>query len=300
MRQEEWKTVRLAVLVITGMLLCSGCAKRKEYVEPQKDIADSFPIAAEAAGENPQLVLSAGPHAVLHTTAGDITILLYPKQAPKAVENFITLAEEGYYDGSLFYYTKRDELTQTGIPRQDSADENLMEEERSIWDAPFEDEFDDGLHNFQGAVGMAHDGMNQNRSQFYLLVQNTIPEEEQVISASFYMNELVRMRTAELNEQNLKATMSDAEIAAFESELNEEIQRIATDGIPDEYRKRYEPAVEQYKKVGGAWGLDYNYTVFGQIVDGLNVANAITQVKVDAATRKPKKDVVIESIEILE
>lgn len=245
MRQEEWKTVRLAVLVITGMLLCSGCAKRKEYVEPQKDIADSFPIAAEAAGENPQLVLSAGPHAVLHTTAGDITILLYPKQAPKAVENFITLAEEGYYDGSLFYYTKRDELTQTGIPRQDSADENLMEEERSIWDAPFEDEFDDGLHNFQGAVGMAHDGMNQNRSQFYLLVQNTIPEEEQVISASFYMNELVRMRTAELNEQNLKATMSDAEIAAFESELNEEIQRIATDGIPDEYRKRYEPAVEQ-------------------------------------------------------
>lgn len=300
MRQEGRKTVCLAVLMITGILLCSGCAKGKGYVEAQKDIADRFPIAAEPAGENPQLVSSDGPYAVLHTTAGDIMLLLYPEQAPKAVENFITLAEEGYYNGSLFYYTKRDELAQTGIPRQDFSDEDSFAEERSIWDAPFEDEFDDGLHNFPGAVGMAHDSMNQNQSQFYLLVQSTIPEDERVIYASFYMNELVRMRTEELNKQNLKAAMSDAEVAAFEDRLNEEIQRISTNGVPDEYRKRYDPAAERYKKVGGAWGLDYNYTVFAQIVDGLNVANAITQVKVDAATRKPKKDVVIESIEILE
>ncbi|MGL6199571.1 MAG: peptidylprolyl isomerase [Lacrimispora sphenoides] len=46
--------------------------------------------------------------------------------------------------------------------------------------------------------------------------------------------------------------------------------------------------------------MDYGHTVFGQIVEGLNVAEAITQVKVSAEERKPKKDVVIESVEIVD
>ena len=280
-------------MVLLILLLC-GCSRKGTYVEAEADIADRFPIQAEPAGDNPQLAESEGAYAILHTTAGDITILLYPKQAPKAVENFITLAKEGYYDGTLFHYAKRGELTQTGKPGKEE------EEERSIYDGPFVDEFHDGLHHFPGAVGMAGDGMNQNLSQFYLLVQNTLPKEEEVLLANFYMNELIRIKAEELNERNRRESLSEEDIKQFETDLNEKIQAIATEGVPEAYQEKYRPAIDQYQNTGGAWSLDYKYTVFGQITEGLNVAEAITGVKVEAATRKPKKDVVIESIEILE
>lgn len=280
----------LAVAAVTG------CAKKQSYVEQSQDIADIFPIRAEPA-KNPQLVESEGPYAILHTTAGDVTILLYPKQAPKAVENFVGLAKEGYYDGSLFYYAKRDELTQGGKPGDPDA------EERSLWGGPFEDETDNGLYHFKGAVAMAGDGGNTrniNLSQFYLLVREEIPEDDRIIPANCYMNDLMRIRLRELDELSQGKELSEEELDEFEDKLNAEIQAIATDGIPSEYEEKYAPVKAQYIQTGGAWGLDYNHTVFGQIVNGLNVAEAITQVKVSAEERRPKKDVVIESIEIIE
>jgi len=291
MTRRKQKKVLLAALAVLTVLLAGGCGKKTEAVP---DIGDSFPIRAEPAGSNPQLVYSEGPYAILHTTAGDITILLYPDQAPRAVENFITLASEGYYDKSLFHYAKWGELTQTGRPAKAGTAET------SIWGGPFEAEFDNGLYHFKGAVGMAGDGENNNLSQFYLLVQDTVPDDGRIVPANFYMNELITMRIGELNERSLESAPDEEELQQFEDDLNAEIQAIATAGVPEEYGKKYEAAAQQYQTVGGAWSLDYHYTVFGQIVEGFNVAEAITRVKVEAATRKPKKDVVIESIEIRE
>ena len=44
-----------------------------------------------------------GPRAIMHTNMGDITIQLYPEVAPKTVENFVTLAKKGYYNGLIFH-----------------------------------------------------------------------------------------------------------------------------------------------------------------------------------------------------
>ncbi|HCD42487.1 MAG TPA: hypothetical protein DEQ64_01880 [Lachnoclostridium sp.] len=294
--RNKSKIIPLVCLAGLTAVLVAGCAKKQSYVEISPDIADSFPIQAEPA-ENPQLVESDGPYAILHTTAGDVTILLYPEQAPKAVENFIGLAKEGYYDGSLFYYAKREELTQGGKPGDPEA------EERSLWGDPFEDEVDNGLYHFKGAVAMAGDGgntRNSNLSQFYLLVREEKPEDDRIIPANCYMNDLMNMRLKELDELSQEKELSKEEIQKFEDDLNVEIQAIATDGIPSEYEAKYAPVGARYSQVGGAWGLDYGHTVFGQIVEGLNVAEAITQVKVSAEERKPKKDVVIESVEIIE
>lgn len=280
-------------LFVSLCILGTGCSKKQQdYARAVPDIADSFPIKAEPAAENPQTAQSDGPYAILHTTAGDITILLYPEQAPKAVENFITLAREGYYDGTLFHYAKKGDLTQTGLPG------NSEEEERSIWGEPFENEFSDDLHNYPGAVGMAN--TYGNLSQFYLLVKTGKAEDERIIPANLYMNELVNLRNAELKALTQAESMSDEEVRQFEEDLNEEIQAIGTDGIPAEYEKKYEHVIATYNRLGGGWSLDYKNTVFGQIVAGLNVAEAITDVKVEAASRRPRKDVVIESIEILE
>ena len=287
---------KIIPLVCLAVLLVTGCVKKQSYAEVSPDIADNFPIQAERA-ENPQLAESHGPYAILHTTAGDVTILLYPQQAPKAVENFIGLAKEGYYNGSLFHYAKRGELTQGGKPGDPEA------EERSLWGDPFEDETDNGLYHFKGAVAMAGDGgitRNSNLSQFYLLIREDTPEDDRIVPANCYMNDLMNMRLKDLEELGKEKPMSEEEIQKFEDDLNGEIQAIATDGIPSEYEAKYAPVGARYRQVGGAWGLDYGHTVFGQIVEGLNVAEAITQVKVSAEERKPKKDVVIESIEIIE
>lgn len=292
----ESKIIPLICLAGLTAVLVTGCVKKQSYAEISQDIADSFPIQAEPE-ENPQLVESDGPYAILHTTAGDVTILLYPEQAPKAVENFIGLAKEGYYNGSLFYYAKRGELTQGGKPGDPEA------EEKSIWGDPFEDEVDNGLYHFKGAVAMAGDGGNTrniNLSQFYLLVRGEIPEDDRIVPANCYMNDLMNTRLKDLEELSKEKELSKEEIQKFEEDLNVEIQAIATDGIPSEYEAKYAPVGAQYSQVGGAWGLDYGHTVFGQIVQGLNVAEAITQVKVSAEERKPKKDVVIESVEIIE
>ena len=255
-------------------------------------IADTFPVEAKEALVNPQLTDSDGPYAVLHTNAGDITILLYEEQAPETVRNFISLAKEGYYDGSSFFYVKKGELAQGGLP--------ALEKERSSTGEPVPDEFHDGLHNFPGAVGMVGNGIDQNMSQFYFTVSDVKPEDERIVYASLYVNELLRQSTQELDKLDTERSLTEEEIKSFEDDLNRRIQAINTEGIPTEYAERYKSAVDKYMEYGGSWGLDYKQTVFGQIVKGLNVAEAITNVKVNAANRAPKDEIRIDSVEILE
>lgn len=282
----------LAVIGISLLVLgIWGCADKKNYVTRNTDIAESFPIEAKEAKENPQQAQSDGPYAVLHTTAGDITVILYPDQAPKAVENFIKLAEQGYYDQSLFHYVVKDSIIQTGIPADGA--------EKSSSGKPFEDEYDDGLHHFYGALAMANSGIDANESQFYFVSSQEIPEEKKLVEANLYMNELVRQGNSELNEKNKLSKMNEEEVGEFEDALNKKIQAIGTEGVPESEAQRYQNAVETYMRIGGAYYLDYSHTVFGQVIKGLNVVDGISQVYVDTE-RKPKKDIVINSIEIIQ
>ena len=56
------------------------------------------------------------PSAVIKTNLGEVTLALFPEQAPKAVENFVTLAKNGYYDGVIFHRVISDFMIQTGDP----------------------------------------------------------------------------------------------------------------------------------------------------------------------------------------
>lgn len=283
------------ILAVIGISILAlgiwGCADKKSYVTRNTDIADSFPIEAKEAKENPQQAQSDGPYAVLHTTAGDITVILYPNLAPKAVENFIKLAEQGYYDRSPFHYVGKNSIIQTGIP--------VDGVEKSSYGKPFEDEYDDGLHHFYGALAMANSGIDANESQFYFVSSQEIPEEKKLVEANLYMNELVRQGNSELNEKNKLSKMNEEEVGEFEDALNKKIQAIGTVGVPESEAQRYQNAVETYMRIGGAYYLDYSHTVFGQVIKGLNVVDGISQVYVDTE-RKPKKDIVINRIEIIQ
>lgn len=115
----------------------------------------------------PQLNLGEenGPLAIIKTNYGDIEFRLFPKQAPMAVENFIKLAEVGYYDQINFHRVIKDFMIQSGDPTDTGAGGE------SIWNQPFDDEFSEDLYNFRGALSMANAGPNTNGSQFFI-VQN--------------------------------------------------------------------------------------------------------------------------------
>lgn len=115
----------------------------------------------------PQLELErvSGPTAVISTNYGDITVQLFPEQAPKTVENFVTLARRGYYDDVNFHRVIADFMIQGGDPTGTGAGGE------SAFGEPFADEFSKKLFNLRGALSMANAGPNTNGSQFFI-VQN--------------------------------------------------------------------------------------------------------------------------------
>ncbi len=108
--------------------------------------------------------------AVFHTTEGDITVRFFPEEAPKAVENFTTLAKQGFYDGKLFFRTINNFMIQSGSPS------NTATGGESIWGGYFQDEFSPKLHNLRGALCMANSGTNTNGSQFFIVQSKTLDD----------------------------------------------------------------------------------------------------------------------------
>lgn len=190
----------------------------------------------------PQLDLEnqTGSKAIMKTNLGDITIQLFPEQAPKTVENFVQLAKKGYYDGIIFHRVIPDFMIQGGDPTGTGMGGE------SIYGEKFADEFSPELYNLRGALSMANAGPNTNGSQFFIVQKKDVPKE----------------------------VMTQLTEAGFPAEI-----------------------VEAYKNGGTPW-LDFRHTVFGQVVEGMDVVDKISGVQTVAQDR-PAEDVVIEGIEIL-
>ena len=111
---------------------------------------------------------SGGMHGVIETDKGPIEIEFFPKDAPKAVENFRLLAEHGYYDGLTFHRIIKGFMLQGGDPSGDGTGGE------STWGGTFEDEiaadsplYRDGYQ--RGLIAMANAGPNTNGSQFFIM-----------------------------------------------------------------------------------------------------------------------------------
>lgn len=122
--------------------------------------------------EYPQLNLdqAKGPKATIKTNHGDIVIQLFPEEAPMTVENFVRLAQKGYYDGVTFHRVISDFMIQGGDPEGTGAGG------QSIWGHNFEDEFSNELFNLRGALSMANAGPNTNGSQFFIVQNKNMPK----------------------------------------------------------------------------------------------------------------------------
>lgn len=192
-----------------------------------------------------QLEVKDGLKATIKTNRGDMSFVLFPEVAPKAVENFVTHAKEGYYNGLIFHRVIKDFMIQGGDPTGTGAGGE------SIYGHSFEDEFAIDARNYYGALSMANAGPNTNGSQFFIVQAKSVPES-----------------------------------------LLGQMEQLKDMGYPQE-------VIDNYKAVGGTPWLDFHHTVFGQLIDGEDVLEAIASVKCGMAD-KPVYDVVIETIEIAE
>ncbi len=98
--------------------------------------------------------------ATLETSKGTIVVDLFPKEAPKTVNNFVFLAREGFYDGTKFHRVLENFMIQGGDPEGSG---------RGGPGYRFEDETKGNPHNHQvGSLSMANAGPNTNGSQFFI------------------------------------------------------------------------------------------------------------------------------------
>ena len=106
--------------------------------------------------------------AIIKTNMGTIEIELFADQTPKTVENFVGLAEKGYYNGIIFHRVIKDFMLQAGDPT------GTGRGGASFWGGKFEDEFVSDLkHDTPGILSMANAGPNTNGSQFFITLVPT-------------------------------------------------------------------------------------------------------------------------------
>lgn len=103
---------------------------------------------------------------------GSIYVKFFNDQAPKAVENFITHAKDGYYDGVKFHRIIEDFMIQGGDPTGTGTGGE------SIWGEAFKDEFSSDLQPYRGALCMANSGPDTNGSQFFIVQSSQTYNEE--------------------------------------------------------------------------------------------------------------------------
>lgn len=99
----------------------------------------------------------------LETNHGTVVLRFFPSEAPKAVENFLTLSEKGYYDGIIFHRVIRDFMIQGGDPTGSGRGG------KSAFGHEFENEISPKLSHIAGALSMANAGPDTNGSQFFIV-----------------------------------------------------------------------------------------------------------------------------------
>lgn len=111
-------------------------------------------------------------YAVMKTNFGDITLEFFAKDAPKTVENFISLSQSGFYNGTKFHRVIKDFMIQGGDPN--SKDDDWSNDGMGGPGYSFEDEFNSNKI-VKGVLAMANSGPNTNGSQFFIVTAEATP-----------------------------------------------------------------------------------------------------------------------------
>jgi peptidylprolyl isomerase len=243
----------------------------------------------------------------IETSMGDITVKLY-NETPRHRDNFIKLAEEGTYEGTLFHRVIKDFMIQAGDPESKNAPKGKMLGSGDVgYTLPAEFVYPKYFHK-KGVLSAARQGDNVNPEkassgcQFYIVTgqvysDSTLLSMEQKLNenklatvfnalAQKHMKDIYKMRKA--NDEEGLYDLQEKLYAQAEAEVAKQPQFHFT---PEQ--------VKAYTTVGGTPHLDNEYTVFGEVVEGMDVVDKIQQVKTDRSDR-PQEDVKIIKVSVID
>jgi cyclophilin family peptidyl-prolyl cis-trans isomerase len=192
-------------------------------------------------------------HVKIITDFGEMTVKLY-NETPQHRDNFIKLVNEGFYDSLLFHRVISGFMVQGGDPKSKGAPAGSALGTGGL-DYLVPAEFHQNLYHKKGALAAARQGDQMN-------------PEKKSSACQFYIVQ------GKKSPPNI--------LKSIEERKNK-----------GEVRYKYpEQAFEDYNQIGGAPHLDGDYTVFGEVIEGLEVIDKIAAVEVDGRSR-PLSDVVM-------
>ena len=243
---------------------------------------------------------------LIKTTLGDITVRLYD-ETPQHRDNFIKLASEGYYDGTLFHRVIKGFMIQGGDPDSKGAPAGKqLGTGGPNYTIPAEFVYPQYFHK-KGALAAARqsDQVNPEKrssgSQFYIVTGEVYSagkltqmerQLEQKQLQSIFDGLVVENRDKILQ---LRRNRDQAGLMA----IQEQLQKATMDKTKELGKPKFTDAQrEAYTTVGGTPFLDNDYTVFGEVEEGLEVIDAIQNVATAPGDR-PKEDVKMIEVTVL-
>lgn len=214
---------------------------------------------------------------------GTIKAKLFPEEVPTGVENFIKLADEGYYDGKNIHRVMSGFMMQGGSLNGDGTGG-----EAAVNGGSFGIETNSSLRHFYGALCYAN-RLGMNSTQFYI-VNNKEPQDISTLNSSVYRDYATQFDA--YAEQIREASAEYADYYAFQANYYRTLADW-TDNASDEVKAKY-------AEVGGTPSLDGNYTVFGQVYEGFDVIDAIAAVEVTenagGESSSPVEEIIISKV----
>lgn len=223
----------------------------------------------------------------IHTDFGKIIVKLY-NETPNHTENFLKLTAEKFFDGLIFHRVIKDFVVQGGDPETRNPLPGKLYGDK---DAGYliDSEFSDTIFHKRGSIAMAREGddVNPNKrsssSQFYLVVGKIYTEEE--------LNNLEVRLNSRLKEK-IEMKLFDSLLngsAQFDTKTLQNITQLVqnkADSIFNIKKVKFSDKQRKiYTTIGGIPHLDGSYTVFGEIVEGYEVIEKISNVETDKNDR---------------
>lgn len=254
--------------------------------------------------------LSNTTRVLLETTFGEIELALY-NETPQHRDNFVKLVNDGTYNGVLFHRVIKDFMVQTGDPSSRTATADaLLGEGGPGYDIPAEIVYPKFFHK-RGALAAAREGDETNPerkssgSQFYIVTGRRFSEYqlekmlERIVNQEKAMifNQLAASRRSEI--EAVQAMGDEMALKGLQGIIAAEAEKIYNENHKDNPFSFTPEQVAAYSTIGGAPHLDGQYTVFGEVVKGMDVVDKIQNVTTGAHDR-PVDDVRIISAKVLD